>query len=117
MGLTITHPKPKKKSVTKSTDEAMVLLWKTKRQLIIWGRQIARRLTQHGGTVTTRDVRRVMIEEGLCQDGPDDHWHWLGAVFRGKQWQWTGEYDFPRGPTSLGNAHTLHPVMVWRRAK
>ena len=107
MGLTI------KKPVTKNTQEAMALLWKTKRQLIIWGRQIARRLTEHGETVTGRQVREVMIAEGHYQEGSAKE-HWLGKIFDTKKWECVG-LDIPKEPISRGKTHTLHPVKIWRR--
>jgi len=89
-------------------------LAKVHRYLIIWGRQIARRLTEHGETVTTHEVRRAMIEEGIYQEGSVNE-HWLGSIFNRQHWDLTGQLDIPKKPTSRGKVHTLHPVKIWKR--
>jgi hypothetical protein len=98
---------------TQTTAEAMELLERTRRGLIETARSIARELTAHEGTVTSRAVRLVMIREGTYNhDIPD---YWLGAVFRGNEWIWTGQYELPTVPEGAGNAHAWRPVKVWRR--
>lgn len=105
---------PKKK--VGSTAEAYDLLWLTKKKLILLGRQVACRLAAQGGTVTTRDVRRVMLAEGLYHEGAPEHW--LGSVFKGKQWQWTGEYAKYSTPSTAKHTQgAWRTVMVWRRVR
>jgi hypothetical protein len=96
---------------TRTTGEAMALLESTRRALIAVGRDVARRLTANGGTATSCDVKRVMIAEGSYRD--DVPGHWLGAVFRGREWEWTGQWTLPDVPS--GAAHAWRPMKVWRR--
>jgi hypothetical protein len=100
---------PWQEGKTKTTTEAMVLLLRTRRALIDAGREVARRLTANGGTATTCDVKRVMIAEGTYSDAVPGYW--LGAVFRGREWTWTGEWALP--DVDSGAAHAWRPMRVW----
>jgi hypothetical protein len=118
MGLTI-HQQPLKHSNLKLTlqkkkEDAYDLLWFTKKKLILLGRQVAWELTANGGTATTRDVRRVMLAQGMYREGNPEHW--LGSVFKGPQWVWTGQWaKYSTPPTAKHTQGAWRTVRVWQR--
>ena len=65
-------------------------------------RHIARRIAAHKGEVTCDDVRRERTLEPL-------HHNAWGAVFKGKEWEWTGRYRTSHLVSRHGG-----PQKVWR---
>jgi histone H3/H4 len=119
MGLTISsiplkksnlHLPKKKKS---STDAAMALLEYTRQKQLKIARDIAWQLTEHGKTVTSRDVVAVMVTQGLYEK--DIPAVWLGALFKTPEWEWTGKYAQYAVPRTAKRTHAWRTVMVWRR--
>jgi hypothetical protein len=95
-------------TVTKSTEEAMELLETSKASLVAYGRKEAIRLAKENGEVTSRDVRQAMEGAGLLKK--DSKEHWLGAVFRGKPFKWTGRYFVYSDP--IRNIHE-RTIKIW----
>lgn len=91
---------------TKTVDEAMALLRKYRSQHIANGRRIADELIAKNGTATTKDVYAEMEKRGLIDFSIGQHW--LGAVFRGGKYTWTGL-------TVQGHGHD-RLAKVWRAA-
>ena len=65
-------------------------------------RNLARRIAMDKGEVTCDDVRRERTLDPL-------HHNAWGAVFKGKEWKWTGEYRTSHIVSRHGG-----PQKVWR---
>jgi hypothetical protein len=96
-------------SVTRSKDEAIDLLIRYRRILIAYARHIAIQIARSKGTVHSRLVRAALAEKGLVRPQLGDCW--LGAVFNGGPFVWTGalhEYE--------DRERNIHKktVRVWR---
>lgn len=110
------HWKLKKKTGPKTKEAALALLEMTRRQLILRARHIARQLTPYGEEVDTRMVRQAMIDQGLYKEEITDHW--MGAVFRGRDWIWTGKFrELEDMPPLRDNTHAGRTIKIWRRAR
>ena len=96
--------------VTRSTEEAMVVLKKHHAELIQIAREVAREIALEKGTVHSREVRSVMVSRGLLT-GEEGREHWFGAVFRGGEFEWTGKYH--SYSDSSRNVHE-RSVKIWR---
>lgn len=94
---------------TNTTEEAMELLRQYRGQYIDAARSVADQLIKRNGTTDTKQVRIAMADNGALLNDVKDHW--LGAVFRGPRYQWTGEWtESYVGPFT----HAPRPVKVWR---
>lgn len=82
-----------------------------RRHLIDYGRYVASEICKTRGGVTSRDVRRAMATMGILADDVGEYW--LGAVFRGPCFEWTGALH-----TYSDGARNIHErtVKVWRLA-
>lgn len=58
------------------------------------------------GTVTADDIRLGMEAEGIYPE----HSNAWGAVFRGREWRWTGEYRTSRLVQGHGNRQRVWAV-------
>ncbi len=78
--------------VTRSTAQAMDVLERAKGPIILAARRVAQQLARAHGTVHSRQVRQALIEQGLLTQDLVKKDFWMGAVFRGSEWEWTGKY-------------------------
>jgi hypothetical protein len=76
---------------TRSTDEAMMVLEQYRAGLIKLGRIVAFDIAKKEGVVHSRRVRDAIAAMGLLNQ-PDLNDFWLGAVFRHKAFEWTGDH-------------------------
>ena len=92
---------------TRSTGDAMKLLERRRATLIKTARRRAAIIAKQHGTVHSRQVREAMRDE-LDRDDAE---HWLGAVFRTSEFEWTGDWH-----TYSDAARNIHERMVkiWR---
>lgn len=110
-------------ALTKTEEEAKAFLERIRRELIAKGREVAHRLCQEQGTVTTKDVRQAMVREGTYQHTTSDCW--LGVVFRGDgRFESTGRLmvmtQQDRDPINAETGRASHGgmyVLVWRLKK
>lgn len=92
---------------TQSTEEAMDLHTKSKQDLLLKAREIAKDICTKEGTVTSRKVLAEMESQGLID--PEKGQTWVGAVFR-RDFIWTGEWV-----THSNKARNIHErtIKVW----
>lgn len=93
---------------TRSTDEAMLVLYRFRMYLVQRGIYEAVRIARQTGTVHSRQVREAVSK--VCRTaGMADYW--LGAVFNNHIFEWTGRYH-----TYADRARNIHErtVKVWR---
>lgn len=84
-----------------SKDEAMIILEITRGHLLDKARDVAERICEARGYVTTDDVRQAMaIEPGNNK--------WLGAVFKSDEWEKMGYV------TSTVKTSHSRPILKWR---
>jgi hypothetical protein len=76
--------------VTRSTEEAMVVLNTYRQFLVTYGRYVATLICKEKGKVHSRDVRNALASLKLLED-PGLKDFWLGAVFNNSVFRWTGE--------------------------
>jgi hypothetical protein len=88
----------------------MTVLERERADLIAKARAIAETLARAQGTVHSRQVREAMRQQGLLLDESASEF-WLGAVFRGEGWVWTGQWH-----THSDAARNIHErtVKVWK---
>jgi hypothetical protein len=92
---------------TRSTAEAMNVLGLHRRTLIDYARYVASEICKARGSVTSRDVRRVMAAMGMLNNASE---YWLGAIFRGS-FEWTGaRHTYSDGDRNIHE----RTVKVWR---
>lgn len=105
------RPSVMTKPVTRSTEEAMRVLEQAKGPIIIAARRVAQQLAHAHGDVHTRQVRQALIEQGLLTQDLARKDFWMGAVFRGSEWEWTGRWH-----TYTDAERNIHErtVKVWR---
>lgn len=105
---------------TRSTAEAMELLRRTRARLIVEARQIARDLISQRGETHARAVLEEMAKRGMSADLAAVNAYWLGAVFRSREFKWTGRfYEPPESEVKRDEDHNIHswrPVRVWTLA-
>lgn len=101
---------------TQTTEEAMTVLKATRMRHIRKAREIAIELIEEDGETHSRAVRDVMIARGELDTGIKDYW--LGAVFRTKDFAWTGRYFLPPEPPPRKgkNIHAWRPCKIWTLA-
>jgi hypothetical protein len=76
---------------TRSTEEAMGALEERHSATIAIAREIAIELCHKNGSTHSRAVRAEMFKRGIItgKEGPE---YWLGAVFKGALFEWTGSF-------------------------
>lgn len=87
----------------------MDVLKKYRSYLIAMGRFAAGDIALRQGTVHSREVRQTLDDAGLLDPVCGDFW--LGAVFRGSYFEWTGVWH-----TYTDSGRNIHErtIKVWR---
>jgi len=100
---------------TQTAEEALRLLRKYRKEVIIRGRSRAFIICIDEGTCHARRIQDEMRDEVRAFNdlhGCDVKWFWLGAVFN-KQFEWTGEWHSVL-PDPRTNHHGSEGIRIWR---
>lgn len=101
---------------TQTTGEAFALLEATRSDFIEQARAIADELIALYGETCARAVLEEMQKRGLVSPIIKDYW--MGCVFRGPRFAWTGRWVLPPVPEKHKdrNVHAWRPQKIWRKA-
>ncbi len=100
-----------------STQEAMAVLEATRTAEIAAGRVVARQILQTKEKTHVRDVVLEMKARALIPQDTTEY-YWAGAIFRGREFEWTGEYaNYEDAKDKERNIHERRPIKVWRLRK
>lgn len=101
---------------TRTTEEAMALLNRTRLKYIERGRYEAFQLCKRNGTTHSTAVLNTMGDQGLLED-ENIKMSWLGDLFRRRSlFQRTGEMTISRVSKYATNTHSPRHVNVWELA-